>query len=546
MKRLLLVLWAALALAGFFCFTNLHAQTPNNSGSSALERPIRSDENQITSWDRQADVQIFLLIAIGVCGAFVTVFQKWDDKWAKGATVALGAATTILTLVNTQAFSADYRSLRLAASEGRALTAQMWALVAIINDPQTSADNRVANQGVFLNKLAQFQTIIDHLQGNNSNSQQQAATSVLLMLPVVHAQTESSPAWTKTLPSDNSSLYFRGIGNDPLLSEAKTKSANDAYNKALQHLKGEAPQASDADILALIKSAAIVQDSAFVPSANGYTYYTLLRLAKEIENIGLKTLPAAPITTFEDRNWKPSDLSFGGSAGLVALDSNGGVSQLISVGPNGTEIHALFRVPGGYQASVVTASQDAVFVGTNSQIGCTVFRYTLADKKVEKKIMGVHQHCAGIATDGNALYLSMPDQKEITRWKTWGDTSPNYWTLPDADQPGPMVFDQIGQRLVVSGSSGKAYGVSVVDGKQQLLNSNLGVITSISISKLHIVFGSGKKILFLARSDNHGENPPANLRLTGGSIVGVAVDSSDNLWFADYDHVLVEGPFSLS
>ena len=546
MKRLSLVLWAALALAGFFCFTDVHAQTSNNPGSSALERPIRSDENQIASWDRQADIQIVLLIAIGVCGAFVTIFQKWDNKWAKRATVSLGAATTILTLVNTQAFSADYRSLRLAASEGRALTAQLWALVAIINDPQTSPDNRVANQGVFLNKLAQFQTIIDHLQGNN-NSQQQTPKNALFMFPVVYAQTASLPAWTKRLPpSDSSSLYFRGIGNDLLLSEAKTKSANDAYNNALQYLKGEAPQASDADILSLIKSASIVQDSAFVPGANGYTYYTLLRLAKEIENIGLKTLPAASITTFQQKNWRPSDLSYSASVGLLALDHNGGVSQLIGGGPNGAEILALFRVPGAYQASVVTASQDAVFVGANSEIGCTVFRYTLVDKKVGKKIMGAHQHCAGIATDGNALFLSMPDEREIRRWKTWDDTSPQNWTLPDADQPGVMVFDQIGQRLVVSGSSGKAYGVSVIDEKRQLLNSNLGVVTSISTSKLHLIFGSGKKILFLARSDNHGENPPANLRLTGGAIVGVAVDSSDNLWFADYDHVLVEGPFSLS
>lgn len=52
MKRLLLVLWTALALTGFFCVTDLHAQTSNNSESSALERPIRSDENQIAGWDQ--------------------------------------------------------------------------------------------------------------------------------------------------------------------------------------------------------------------------------------------------------------------------------------------------------------------------------------------------------------------------------------------------------------------------------------------------------------------------------------------------------------
>ncbi len=548
MKRLFLILWAAVTLAGFFWFTDLQAQTSNNAGGSALERPIRSDESQIASWDREANIQIVLVIAIAVFGALISLFQKWNDKWAKRVTISLGLATTILTGVNTKAFSADYRALRLAASEGRAITAQLWALVAIISDPQTSLENRVANEGIFLNKLAQFQTVIDHLQGSNNNSEPQTPKSGLLILPVVYAQSAANlPTWTKTLPSDNSSLYFRGVGNDASLSEAKTKSVNDAYNKALQYLKGEAPQASDADVLSLIKTAAIVQDSAFAAGNNGYTYYTLLRLAKEIENIGLKTLPATvSLTTFKDKKWRPSDLFFGASVGLVALGGNGEVSQLVGGGPNGAQIQVLFRVPGAFQASVVTGSQDAVFVGANSPLGCTVFRYTLADKKIGQKIMGIHQHCAGIATDGNAIYLSMPDQREIARWKTWDDTSPQNWSLPDMDQPGPMVFDQIGQRLIVSGSSGKAYAVYVTDGRQQLLNSNLGAVTSISTSKLHIVFGSGKKVLFLARSDNHGENPPANLRLTGGAIVGVAVDSSDNLWFADYDNRVVEGPFSLS
>ena len=54
-------------------------------------------------------------------------------------------------------------------------------------------------------------------------------------------------------------------------------------------------------------------------------------------------------------------------------------------------------------------------------------------------------------------------------------------------------------------------------------------------------------MLFLARSDGHGENPPAGLQvLTGGHIVGVAVDASDRLWFTDYDKKIVEGPFPLS
>ena len=73
------------------------------------------------------------------------------------------------------------------------------------------------------------------------------------------------------------------------------------------------------------------------------------------------------------------------------------------------------------------------------------------------------------------------------------------------------------------------------------------MVQSIATSRLHILLASGEKILFLARSDNRGENPPAGLQsLTGGHIVGVAVDATDSLWFADYDKKLVAGPFPLS
>jgi hypothetical protein len=57
----------------------------------------------------------------------------------------------------------------------------------------------------------------------------------------------------------------------------------------------------------------------------------------------------------------------------------------------------------------------------------------------------------------------------------------------------------------------------------------------------------GKKILFIDRFNNCGEAASAGLRsLTGGHIVGVTVDALDQLWFADYDNKLVEGPFPLS
>ncbi len=548
MKRLVLVTFAMLLLAGFLRFEYVHAQAPSNSGGSNLEQPINEYEHQIASWKREATLEVVFVIAVIVFGPLIALFQKSSSAWAKTATVALGIATSILTGVNTQAFTADYRALKLAASEGEAITAQLRGMVAILNDPHTSEANRMTTQGLYFSKLAEFPAVIARLEGKGQAKTGTAQTPGLLVLPVVYAQSAAVlPGWVKQLPSDNYSLYFRGEGNDTSLSAAKTKSLNDAYNNALRALKAQAPKASDGDILALIKASAIVQDSAFMPSSNGqgYTYYTLLRLAKEIGSIGVRSLPAQPLTTFKDKNWRPSDLSSADNLGLLALDTTGGVSRLTADGQQGPHIETLFRVERSYRANAVAANAEAIFVASDSPLGCTVFRYGLADKKISRKIMGVREHCPGIATNGSVVYLAMSDRKEVKYWNNWSAT-PQSWSLADMDKPGPMVFDPIGNRLIVAGSSGKAYAISPTDGRQQVLASNLGAVTSIATSKIHILFGSGKRILFVARSDNHGENPPANLQLTGGSIVGVAVDATGNLWFADYDNQLVTGPFSLS
>ncbi len=116
-----------------------------------------------------------------------------------------------------------------------------------------------------------------------------------------------------------------------------------------------------------------------------------------------------------------------------------------------------------------------------------------------------------------------------------------------AEDLGPITFDPIGKRLIAADHSGKSYAISTTDGSNKLLAADLGWVSSVAASQQHILVASGKKVLSLARSDNHRENPPSGLQsLTGGHIVGIAVDASDSSWFADYDQELVQGPIPLN
>jgi hypothetical protein len=159
-------------------------------------------------------------------------------------------------------------------------------------------------------------------------------------------------------------------------------------------------------------------------------------------------------------------------------------------------------------------------------------------------LAAVHERCLGIATDGTAIYVSFAERKEIRYWDNWDAPSYHTWSLGDTDELGSMTFDSTQNRLIVVDSSGRAYAIS--NGKKQLLSSGLGGVQSVAASRFHILFASGKEVLFRSRAENQGENPPAGWpALSGGHLVGVAVDSSDNLWVADFDNKLVKGPYTL-
>jgi hypothetical protein len=261
-------------------------------------------------------------------------------------------------------------------------------------------------------------------------------------------------------------------------------------------------------------------------------------------------LPSAnPLTLrkIEHSGWRPSDLASNEASGLFALDSSGGVSKLEPAKPGSGAIEKLFQIGGSESGYALAASADSVFVAVASSLGCKVYRYSLATKAVTSRLLAVKQRCVGIATDGTAVYLTMPEQKEIRYWDTWDASGWHSWPLGELSAPGYLKFDRTGHRLIVADDVlGAAYAVSVPEGRAQLISRNLGSVQSIAVSRFHILFASGKKVLFVARSDNHGENPPVGWPPPpGGHLVGIAVDSSQELWMADYDRKVVEGPLPL-
>ena len=246
-------------------------------------------------------------------------------------------------------------------------------------------------------------------------------------------------------------------------------------------------------------------------------------------------------------SWTPVDLASGAGSDVFVLDRDNGVSK-VTVDSEGSHLESVFVLPQVYSLSSIAVAQQSVFVTGNNSLGCTVFRYSLATKSLASKAVLAHGSCAGIAIDGEVVYVVFTSKKEVKYWKSWAAGSYKAWPLVEMQTPGPLFLDQIGQQLLLADTStGRLYSVSITDGKSKVLADNVGWATALAADSKHIVIASGKKILFISRSDYRGEDPPTNLRsLTGGQIVGLAIDGTGRLWFADYDKHLVQGPLSIN
>jgi hypothetical protein len=549
MKRLILSFSFAVILVCCFVPYILHAQS-SSAWADDLQKVIDEDKQQINEWQRDAYIQRGFLAVVFVFGVAIAALQKSDKRSSKVATVTLGLLVTVFTGIKPFVFTADYHALQQASDDVRGVVSSLEITLSTLKQVPPTDQNWATLQGRFSQEQGKLQQIRDRLNGKQVPGDTAPEQAALWRGEVVYAQasppmTQNLPEWVRELPSGAETLYFRGQAEGASLNAAQQAALNDAYDHALIALKPSAPNASSATVLAVIKASAITNSAfAYDKQRHSYSCYALLHISKTIES-ALKALPAAPrppTIVFQTKGWRPTDLSSDDASGLFGLDSDGSVSKLVADG-SGPHVQRLFRLDLVYRGVAIAATPDSVLVASNSKLGCTVFKYVLASRVHSFRLMG-QEHCAGIASDGAGFYLSIPDRQEVRYWKSWEAQSYQSWSLGADEAPGTLGFDRFRQRLIAACSSGKAYALSPASGTKQLLGTDLGAVTSIAASQLHVLLASGNKILFVSQSDNRRESSPPDLRtLTGGQIVGVAVDANGEIWFADHDKGLVKGPY---
>jgi hypothetical protein len=514
-----------------------HAQNP--TAQITFDQTITTYNQQILQWDRNADWQVALIVSVIALGAITAAVQGLKAEKVKAITAVLGIASSIITGINANLFTTSYKSLREASTKGRAVVGEMESIVSIINGTHPQGEQLTALAGQFALKAQQFSNLSGPLTGGNSAS---ADNRSMLHLPTAYAQSASAvPAWATQLPAGPNLIYYWGAASDPQLANAQKASLSDALSKAISDISAKTPGGSVDTITTLVDNSYAVQDTYlnYDKGSGAYTYYTLVRLSTVVLSISKPTRQ-----TYRQAGWTPVDLTSQGAM-VIALDASRGVSSIYS-DAQGPHISPLFKVPEGLQAGAVTADSSSIYVSTNSQLGCTVIRYSMSSHAIDQWLIASRKRCVGIASDGSTVYVTLPDDRAILKaggWKVQSST----WDTSNVSSLGSLIYDRLGGRLIAASEDGNAYAISQSNGSASLLTRNLGFVQSLASSSQYFMAASGKVVLFRKRADNSGINPPAGVSpFPGGVLVGVTVDLADKLWVADYTNKLIEGPYSLN
>lgn len=273
----------------------LYAQASENRRSDVeqLRTSLQKHEVRIQGWEKTANIIIGLTLTVGILGVIVGLLQGLQKNWCKTATVVIGAAISIITLVNNTLFPDDYRVLRQKALQGSEILSDFEKVVA--SGPPQGDDDRNA----WLDECKKFDHQLYELELEELHQGVRNSSNLNLIPPVYaapHADRAQKPAWIAKPPTDQNNLYFLGEGVDKSLEKAREASHTDAISRATAYFSRslggvQQTQVSAVDLNALsgylVKSAETA-GTFFDYENDAWHYYTLLRLHREILETDLK------------------------------------------------------------------------------------------------------------------------------------------------------------------------------------------------------------------------------------------------------------------
>ena len=243
-------------------------------------RGIQSNLNEsvikLISWGRQAAYFVFSTVVVGTLEVIICMLQRYDDSFYRLIMLAVGAAISIITIINATVFVADQHTFKRISAQGNALIAEIRETLCEF-DPTQNPNNQKAVLDEMTGKLKQLRALETILYEKYFHEK----TSSLISY--AYAQTRV-PLWASHLPKDKTSFFFMGIADNASLAEAKESASIEVITKAVNQLRQSIPATHEV-LSEYVKDTAETADTAFnynreSRTSRTYEYFTLLRLRK--------------------------------------------------------------------------------------------------------------------------------------------------------------------------------------------------------------------------------------------------------------------------
>ena len=174
----------------------------NGQQFGAIQQEINKSKLMMTQWRTQTRYLMVLTLMVGTLGIAEGLLQRYDNRRFKGSMLAVGAAVSVITLINTTVFPADHRTFMRNVSQGRTLINEIRIFLRQF-DPTQSFDNRDATLVEIREKLKRITALKDSLLTPPSLLQWAGLAS--------HAYAQAQmPSRVSKLPEDGASFFFLG------------------------------------------------------------------------------------------------------------------------------------------------------------------------------------------------------------------------------------------------------------------------------------------------------------------------------------------------
>ena len=248
---------------------------------AVLDKLVDGVDNKIQSWRLYFWISLISIMAVGLLGLMITLFQSIDQVKYKIYIICFGTIISACTFLSHTFLKGDYRQYDRIEQEGLLKQEELGNLVEIYKT--ADVENKKTIWPNIKTLVFQINSLEDSLLASKVDFTPKIESAAFQFINAAYAGT--APNWVNSLPEDSDYLYFIGFADAQSLAGLDAAAQKNAMQSAANYMVEQfGPEAKkiDAEKLAKFLANSTESYSSYISSTDNkiYRYYSLIRISK--------------------------------------------------------------------------------------------------------------------------------------------------------------------------------------------------------------------------------------------------------------------------